>query len=72
MATLTEKVITGTTGKEIINVQARSAGGATVELDDNTVVKVTEGAGRIMKGDYVLADGSHRTIAEINIAYTIS
>lgn len=72
MATLTGKTITSTTGKMIKKVQARSTGGATVELDDDTVVRVVEGAGKIMKGDYVLVDGSHRTIAEINIAYTIS
>lgn len=72
MATLTGKTIGNTTGLEITLVQARSTGAATVQLSDDTVVKVVEGAGRIMAGDYVLADGSHVTAEQITVLYDIT
>lgn len=72
MATLTGKTIGDTTGLEITLVQARSAGAATVQLSDDTVVKVVEGAGRIEVGDYVLADDSHSTAEQIAVLYDIS
>jgi len=81
MATLTQKVITGTTGFKITKVLSRSTGEvkeagcpvkAVVALDNGTKQRVTQGVERIEVGDWVIGGTTHRTANEVALLYTVS